>query len=61
MTDRVWDAVIVGGAVTGAAAAWWLMRAAPRLRVLVVEKDPSYARAATALASRSGPIVSGAG
>ena len=53
MGDNTWDVVIVGGAVTGASAAWWLTGAAPGLRVLVVEKDPSYARAATALSVAS--------
>ena len=48
-----WDVVIIGGAVTGASAAWFLMGAVPGLRVLVVEKDPTYARAATALSVAS--------
>ena len=48
-----WDVVIVGGAVSGASAAWWLMGAAPGLRVLVVEKDPTYAQSATALSVAS--------
>jgi sarcosine oxidase len=44
-----WDVVIVGGAVVGSAAAYFL--AGPvgfRGRVLVVEKDPTYAECATA-------------
>jgi glycine/D-amino acid oxidase-like deaminating enzyme len=49
----MWDVVIIGGAVTGASAAWWLKGASPALRVLVVEKDPSYAHAATALSVAS--------
>lgn len=51
--EKNWDVVIVGGAVTGASAAWWLKGAAPGLRVLVVERDPSYARSATALSVAS--------
>ncbi|KAB2882766.1 MAG: FAD-binding oxidoreductase [Albidovulum sp.] len=47
------DVVIIGGAVTGAATAWWLMQMAPTLRVTVIEKDPSYARSATALSVAS--------
>ena len=47
------DVVIVGGAVMGASAAYWLTRMAPGLRVLVVERDPSFARAATALSVAS--------
>jgi FAD-dependent oxidoreductase domain-containing protein 1 len=53
MAGKSWDVVIVGGAVTGASAAWWLLGASPGLRVLVVEKDPTYARAATALSVAS--------
>jgi FAD-dependent oxidoreductase domain-containing protein 1 len=47
-----YDVVIAGGAVTGSAVAWWLMRLGTP-RVLVVEPDPSYARAATALSAAS--------
>jgi FAD-dependent oxidoreductase domain-containing protein 1 len=52
MNDN-WDVVIIGGAVTGASTAWWLKGEAPGLRVLVVEKDPTYAFAATALSVAS--------
>ena len=48
-----WDVVIVGGAAMGASSAYWLTRMAPGLRVLVVEKDPTYATAATALSVAS--------
>lgn len=47
------DVIIIGGAVMGASAAYWLTRMAPGLKVLVVERDPSYARAATALSVAS--------
>lgn len=47
------DVVVIGGAVTGSATAFWLTRLAPGLRVLVLEPDPSYARAATALSVAS--------
>ena len=47
------DVVIVGGAVMGASAAFWLTRMHPGLQVTVVERDPSYARAATALSVAS--------
>ena len=52
MLDRA-DVVIVGGGVMGASAAYWLTRLAPGLAVLVVERDPSHARAATALSVAS--------
>lgn len=47
------DVVIVGGAVMGSSAAFWLTRMQPGLRVMVVERDPSFARAATALSVAS--------
>ena len=49
---RTADVVIVGGGVIGASVAWHLMRSPTwRGRVVVIERDPSYARASTALAA----------
>ncbi len=47
------DVVIIGGAVMGAATAFFLTRMQPGLRVVVVERDPGYARASTALSVAS--------
>lgn len=47
------DVIVIGGAVTGASVAWWLTRFAPGLRISVIERDPTYARAATALSVAS--------
>jgi glycine/D-amino acid oxidase-like deaminating enzyme len=47
------DVLVVGGGVMGASVAYWLTRMAPGTRVCVVEKDPSYARASTALSVAS--------
>ena len=47
------DVVIVGGAVMGASCAYWLTRMNPGLQVLVVERDPSFAHASTALSVAS--------
>ncbi len=44
-----YDVVIVGGGVMGCACAWHLMRSDDKLKVAVVEKDPSYARASSTL------------
>jgi len=54
MTGRQFDVVIIGGAVMGSAAAFWLTRLAGQgIKVLVLEADPSYARASTALSVAS--------
>jgi glycine/D-amino acid oxidase-like deaminating enzyme len=47
------DVIVVGGGVMGASAAFWLTRMDPALKVLLVEPDPTYARAATALSVAS--------
>lgn len=45
---ETFDVVIVGGAVTGSAAAFFLAESLPRgARVLLLEADPSYASCAT--------------
>ncbi|NGQ93383.1 FAD-binding oxidoreductase [Rhodobacter sp. HX-7-19] len=45
------DVVVIGGAVMGAAVAFWLKKMQPGIDVLVVERDPSFAQASTALAA----------
>ena len=47
------DVLVIGGAVMGASVAFWLTRLRPGISVLVVEQDPSFARAATALSVAS--------
>jgi glycine/D-amino acid oxidase-like deaminating enzyme len=47
------DVVIIGGAVMGASCAYWLTRMQPGIDVLVVERDPSFAQASTALSVAS--------
>ena len=47
------DVVIIGGAVMGASVAYWLTTLQPGLDVLVVEQDPTFARASTALSVAS--------
>ncbi|MGR3433981.1 MAG: NAD(P)/FAD-dependent oxidoreductase [Shimia sp.] len=43
-----YDVVIVGGAIMGSSVAWWLTELGFDGRVLVVERDPSYAACSTA-------------
>jgi len=45
--------VVIGGAVMGASVAFWLTRMQPGIDVVVVERDPSFARASTALSVAS--------
>lgn len=47
------DVVIVGGGVMGCSTAWWLLGMQPDLSVTVIEQDPTYAHAATALSVAS--------
>lgn len=45
------EILIAGGAVMGAAAAFWLTRMQPGVKVTVIEADPSYATSSTALSA----------
>lgn len=47
------DVAIIGGGVMGASLAYWLTRMQPGIGVTVIERDPSYAQAATALSVAS--------
>ncbi|WP_372837787.1 NAD(P)/FAD-dependent oxidoreductase [Phaeovulum sp.] len=47
------DVLVIGGGVMGASIAYWLTRMAPGTKVRVVEMDPSYAYASTALSVAS--------
>jgi glycine/D-amino acid oxidase-like deaminating enzyme len=48
-TQDRYEVVIIGGAIMGSSTAWWLTRLGFTGRILVVERDPSYEKAATAL------------
>jgi FAD-dependent oxidoreductase domain-containing protein 1 len=45
--------VVIGGGVMGSALAYWLTRLEPGIEVTVVERDPSYAQASSALSAAS--------
>lgn len=51
--EKSYDVVIIGGAVMGSAAAFWLSRMDAALRILVIDPDPSYAKSSTALSVAS--------
>ncbi len=48
-TSQTYDVIITGGGIMGSATAYYLMQADPALKVVVVERDPTYARASTTL------------
>ena len=50
MSDAV---VVIGGGVMGSALAYWLTRLEPSLSVTVVERDPTYQHASSALSAAS--------
>ncbi len=47
------DVAIIGGGIMGSALAYWLTRLSPGLAVTVLERDPSYQRASSALSAAS--------
>ena len=47
------DVAIIGGGIMGSALAYWLTRLAPGLAVTVIERDPSYQHASSALSAAS--------
>ncbi len=49
MAERSYDVILVGGGVMGCAIAYYLLKADPRLRVAILEKDPTYKRSSTVL------------
>lgn len=44
-----YDVVIIGGAIMGSSTAWWLTQLGFTGRVLVIERDPTYEKAASSL------------
>jgi glycine/D-amino acid oxidase-like deaminating enzyme len=49
MSTKTYDVIIIGGGIMGSAAAYYLTKMDHRLKVAVVERDPTYARASTTL------------
>jgi glycine/D-amino acid oxidase-like deaminating enzyme len=46
---NTFDVIMVGGGVMGCATAYYLLKADPRLRVALIEMDPTYVRSSTLL------------
>jgi glycine/D-amino acid oxidase-like deaminating enzyme len=46
---QTYDIIIIGGGIMGSATAYYLTKAEPTLKVAVIERDPTYARASTTL------------
>jgi glycine/D-amino acid oxidase-like deaminating enzyme len=49
MHKNHYDMILVGGGIMGCATAYYLMRSDEKLKVAVVEMDPTYTRASTTL------------
>jgi glycine/D-amino acid oxidase-like deaminating enzyme len=56
MSMQTYDIIIIGGAIMGSATAYYLTKADPGLRVAVIERDPTYARASTTLSMSNARI-----
>ncbi len=49
MESDMYDAIVIGGGIMGCATAYYLMKFDPRLKVVVLEMDPTYIKASTPL------------
>jgi len=49
MSIKTYDVIIIGGGIMGSATAYYLAKKDPTLKVAVIERDPTYARASTTL------------
>src|SRR5512136_3206044 len=49
MSRTYYDVIIVGGGIMGSSTAYYLVKMDPKLKVAVVERDPTYERASTTL------------
>lgn len=54
--SKIYDVIIVGGGIMGSASAYYLTQADSSLKVVVVEKDPTYELASTTLSMSNARI-----
>ena len=54
--DKIYDVIIIGGGIMGSASAYYLMKADNTLKVAVIERDPTYAKASTTLSMANARI-----
>jgi len=56
MMDKIYDVIIIGGGIMGSATAYYLMKADDTLKVAVIDRDPTYAKASTTLSMANARI-----
>jgi len=54
--SKIYDVIIIGGGIMGSASAYYLMKADNTLKVAVIERDPTYAKASTTLSMANARI-----
>ncbi len=54
--DKIYDVIIIGGGIMGSATAYYLMKMDNTLKVAVIERDPTYAKASTTLSMANARI-----
>ncbi len=56
MMGKIYDVIIIGGGIMGSATAYYLMKMDNTLKVAVIERDPTYAKASTTLSMANARI-----
>jgi FAD-dependent oxidoreductase domain-containing protein 1 len=56
MMSKTYDVIIIGGGIMGSATAYYLMKLDSTLKVAVIERDPTYAKASTTLSMANARI-----